>query len=321
MHLLIPFACLTDPAAHQALKGAALPNLEKLLARMTEVDVDQGDSFSLSPPHEKAQAQILGFNRNPSLKDGCYPWAAWDLVNSGRKPGNEAWAWVSPCHWTVNSDHIVMDDPQALDLTEAESRTLLEAVRPYFEEDGIGIDYAKPDRWLARSELFRGMASASVDRVAGSDIDGWLPKTPQAAPLRRLQNEMQMLLYTQPVNDARAASGLQTVNSFWVSGTGALPEGTPSAPAPSEADSPVIASDLRDAAIRRDWDGWIQAWKTLDATHCAVLLREVVAGNRALLTLCGERSAITFDARSTGFLNKIVRHFGHYSLYLLRDQL
>ena len=48
MHLLIPFACLTDPAAHQALKGAALPNLEKLLARMTEVDVDQGDSFSLS---------------------------------------------------------------------------------------------------------------------------------------------------------------------------------------------------------------------------------------------------------------------------------
>lgn len=321
MHLLIPFACLTDPDAHQVLKGIALPNLEKLLARMTEVGVNQGHSLSLSPPHERAQAQVLGLSSNPSPKDGCIPWAAWDLVKSGRSPGNQAWARVSPCHWTVNSDHIVMDDPQALNLTEAESHTLLEAVRPYFEEDGIAIDYAKPDRWLARSELFRGMASASVDRVAGGDIDGWLPKTPQAAPLRRLQNEMQMLLYTQPVNDARAASGLQTVNSFWVSGTGALSEGALSVPAPSEADSPVIANDLRDAAIRRDWAGWNLAWKTLDATHCAALLREVGAGNRALLTLCGERNAITFDARSTGFLNKILRHFGHYSLYLLRDQL
>lgn len=323
MHLLIPFACINSSGAHQALQGTTLPHLEKLLSRMSELNTDQGDLQTLSPPHERTHAHILGLLQPLPTQamptDGKIPWAAWSLAQSGRDPRNGAWALISPCHWTVNSDHIVMGDPQALGLSEAESRALLQSVQPYFEEDGIAIEYAKPDQWLAHSELFRGMASASVDRVAGANIDDWLPKTAQAAPLRRLQNEMQMLLYTHPVNDERAARGLQTVNSFWVSGTGALPERTQ--PVPSSIDPLRIASDLRNAAIAQDWAGWIQAWKILDTTQCAALLREAEAGNYARLTLCGERHAMTLDTRKTGFFDRIKRRFGHQPLYSLRDKL
>jgi len=316
MQLLIPFACMDSTEAHQVLQGTTLPRLEKLMARMTRLDADQRALSTLSPPHERAQALLQGL---PCDVDGSIPWAAWEQTQSGSNPATHAWALITPCHWTVNSDHIVMSNPQSLNLTEDESRALLEAVRPYFEEDGIRMAYARPGQWLAQSELFRGMATASVDRVAGGNIDGWLPRSAHAAPLRRLQNEMQMLLYTHPVNDVRSSAGLQAVNSFWVSGTGALPENFQ--PSLSPSNPLVVANDLRTAAIAQDWPAWIQAWKTLDATQCAALLQEVDAGQPARLTLCGERSAITFNTQPTGFIGKIMRHFGHQPLYSLREQL
>ena len=107
--------------------------------------------------------------------------------------------------------------------------------------------------------------------------------------------------------------------SFWVSGTGALPERTQ--PVLSSIDPLLIASDLRNAAIAHDWADWIQAWRMLDTTQCAALLREVEAGNYARLTLCGERHAMTLDTRKTGFFDRIKRRFGHQPLYSLCDKL
>jgi len=316
MHLLIPFACMRSTEAQQALRGTTLPHLDKLLARMTQLGADQGEPLTLSPPHERAQAFLLGV---PADVDGGIAWAAWEQAQSANHPGAQAWGLITPCHWTVNSDHIVMGNPESLNLTEDESRTLLEAVHPYFEEDGIRLTYARPGQWLAQSDLFRGMATASTDRVAGSNIDSWLPRSTRAAPLRRLQNEMQMLLYTHPVNDARSSAKLQTVNSFWVSGTGALPENFQPSPLPSGV--LVTANDLRTPAIAQDWPAWIQAWKALDATQCAALLQEVQTGRQASLTLCGERNAITFNTQPTGFIGKIMRHFGRSTLYSLPEQL
>jgi hypothetical protein len=307
MHLLIPFACVSTHDAHQALQGLTLPHLEKLLRRMTLVHTDQGDPQSLLTPHERVQARIQGQSPALSTPDDDVPRAL-----------------ITPCHWTVNTDHIVMGDPQALGLAETESKALLEAVRPYFEEDDIALEYAEPLQWLARSRLFRGLATASVDRVAGGNIDPWVPKTAQAAPLRRLQNEMQMLLYTHPVNDARAGRGLQTVNSFWVSGTGALAGGGTATYAAHNfdlTDPLTICSTLRSSALMEDWTTWAEAWQQLDATDCAALLRDVALGQPSSLTLCGDRHALTFHTAPIRFIDKIMRHFGRYPLYNLREKL
>ena len=98
-----------------------------------------------------------------------------------------------------------MQDPSALALEPAESQALLEAMRPYFEADGISLVYDRPGRWLACGEIFRGLPTASLDRVIGQAVDAWMPEAPQARALRRLQAEMQMLLYNHPVNDQRPA--------------------------------------------------------------------------------------------------------------------
>jgi len=316
MHLLIPFAASSSPACRQVLERLSLPNLEKLLSRLALTNTDQADASSLTPPQERARARALGLD----APDGHVPWAARQAAQSGlaaRAPAGAAWAWITPCHWKVHADYIVMDNPQTLALEQTESQALLDAMRPFFEEDGIALHYAAPTQWLAHGEVFRDLATASLDRVVGGDIDAWLPKSGQAASLRRLQNEMQMLLYTHTANDDRVARALAPVNSFWVSGTGALPAGWRE---PAQ-DEPVLPDNLREAALAGDWAAWGECWRALDAGACAALLGALQAGHGVRLTLCGERSALTFERGRKGLFQKVMNQFGRKPFSSLLDSL
>ncbi len=208
MHLLIPFACSDAPGCTAQLPTLRLPHLDTLLQRMVLVDSDQAPADSLSTPHERARARLLGL----TAADGCIPWAAREARAAGLGQPGDAWAWVAPVHWDVGAQSIVMADPRTLALDEPDARDLMAAMAPYFAEDAMPLHYVAPHRWLCRGDIFRALPSAALDRVAGRDIQPWMPAAPA---LRRLQNEMQMLLYTHPVNDRRVAQGRSTVNSFW----------------------------------------------------------------------------------------------------------
>ena len=305
MHLLIPFAFGSSDGCAAALPALKLPQLDKLLARLTPQPLDAGDEFSLSPPHERALARALGL----PVADGLIPWAAQQAQAT-----EGAWAFITPCHWQVGTNHIAMSGQALPDFPAQESQALLAAMQPYFEEDGISLQYEQPTRWLARGDLFNGLATASLDRVVGRNVENWIPRSAPAAKLRRLQNEMQMLLYTHPVNDARSARGVLPVNSFWLSGTGTLP-------APAPATAPLVISTLRTAALNEDWASWSQAWAALDATEIAALLAALERGEPLQLTLCGERHAQTFQARPQPFLKKLMNLFGTPPSYHLLGQL
>lgn len=296
-HLLIPLAATRDEACVQARKALELPHLDKLLARLQRTASDEGDEHSLSMPHERVLAGMLGL----AASDGCLPWAAWEVAQSGRDTQVAAWARITPCHWQVGQDHIAMGHPEQLGLTAEQSQALLAAMKPWFEEDGIALEYRAPAEWLARGEVFRGFASASLDRVIGRVIDAWLPQGREARTIRRLQQEMQMLLYTHEVNDERARAGRKPVNSFWVSGTGALPDSH----AAALPDGLAVPNDLRDAALLADWNAWSSAWKRIDETQCAALVKALDRGEHVALTLCGERNARTFAGTGGGFFGKL----------------
>jgi hypothetical protein len=292
VHLLVPFAACLAEGSREALRGLKLPHLEKLLARLALVHSDEGDERQLSMPHERALAREYGL----ASPDGQIPWAAWQVAQSGRDTRFAPWAWITPCHWRVGTGLVAMDHPQELQLDPRESQELLAAMQPYFEQDGIRVEYDAPTLWLARGELFRDLPTASLDRVVGRFVDPWMPRGGRAGPLRRLQQEMQMLLYTHPVNDERSRGGQQPVNSFWVSGTGVLPPtARPAAPAGLQ-----ITHYLRDAALRGDWRAWAGAWQQLDATECTRLATVLDKGEPVTLTLCGERSARTWTAERAG---------------------
>ncbi len=294
-HLLIPFAGRGSPACRAALPTLRLPNLEALLSRLSLAEADTQDESTRSPPHERALARARGI----SAPDGCIPWAALEARQAGiAKPGDrEGWGLVSLCNWQVGIDDVVLGDPAAIEIDAAESAALLAAAHPFFEEDGIALHPSPtPGRWLARAHIFEGLATASIDRAVGHPISQWSPLAEAARPLRRLQNEMQMLLYTQRVNDDRAARGVPPINSFWLSGTGALEAGAP----PADTAAPTVSDALRVAALRDDGLGWAEAWQALDAGPIAGLLADYTAGADVTLTLCGDRTAQRYAVQQRG---------------------
>ncbi|QNK65236.1 hypothetical protein [Variovorax sp. PAMC26660] len=293
-HLLIPFAGRGSPACRAALLTLRLPNLETLLLRLSLADTDTQDESTRSPPHERALAQALGI----SAADGCIPWAALEARKTGlaAPDDHEAWGLVTLCNWQVGIDDVALGDPSAIEIDAAESMALLAVAQPFFEEDGIRLYPSDtPGRWLARAPIFDGLATASIDRAVGCPISQWSPLGDSSRPLRRLQNEMQMLLYTQRVNDDRAARGVPPINSFWLSGTGVLKK-EPTRPVAT----PEVSDALRIAALRDDGAAWAAAWQALDAGAIADLLTDYTRGADVALTLCGDRAAQRYTVQQRG---------------------
>jgi len=302
-HLLIPFAGRSSPACQKAVGQLRLPNLASLLARLSLANDDTQDERTLSAPHERAMAGALGI----AAADGLIPWAALAAQAQGLPnavPG-ESWGLLSLCHWQVGIDDVVLGDPADVVIDSAESETMLQAARPFFEEDGIALHPGhRPGEWLAQGKVFDGLATASIDRAAGFPISEWSPLSDGARPIRRLQNEMQMLLYTARVNDDRVARGVPPINSFWLSGTGAL-----AAVPDASRHPPEVDTRLRGPALHDDATAWCQAWEALDADLLAGLLADYTAGAAVQLTLCGDRGARTFAPQRLGIVERARRLF------------
>ena len=303
-HLLIPYAAVQSPGGQQALASLELPNLERLLARLSPLESDIGDEESPSPPHERALARALGLPGG----DGKLAWAAWQVQHGSLAagvPDNAAWAFITPCHWQVSTDHITLHDPAALALDEAGSRALLAVIAPWFAQDGITLLYDQPTRWLAHGEAFANLRSTSLERVLQRDVRPWLQSAEQHPVLRRLHSEMQMLLYTHPWNEAREAQRQPTVNAFWVHGAGQLAANTP-----VKQQAPHMPLTLRDAALREDWAAWASAWQQLDAGPVAELAAQAARGSAVQLTLCGESSAFSWHSAPRSLRQRISSLFG-----------
>lgn len=290
----------------KAWDGLELPHLQALLTTLSPTTVVQGDEMDFSPPHERVLARAM------QLPDtaGLIPWAA-----LAARDTTQACAFITPCHWHITPDQVHQTDPASSPLDEDESRQLLALIAPWFSDDGITLEYLRPDTWLARGEALRDLATASMDRALGRDVRPWLPNPIQGAIVQRLQTELQMLLYTHVFNDLRAGRGLPPINSFWTHGTGSLSQ------LPTTAPQAACVGELSRPALQGDAQGWRQAWQALDNTLIAQLQQRAAKGEAVKLTLCGERNAVTWQSKPQGFMEKIKSLFGTKPMPNLREML
>jgi hypothetical protein len=303
MHLIIPYAASQAIHGPEIWAALQLPNLQALLSLLQRQQVlqDPGPT-ALHLPHERLQAQALGW----PLEAPTLPWAAWHRAQQGQQSA-EPQAWMTPCHWQIGMDQVVMADPAHLRLSDEESQQLLQAMQPFLQEDGLQVTWHSALMWHVQGAMLTDLPTASLDRVIGQNVKDWLPNSPTARPLQRLQSEMQMLLYNHPVNDARDARRQHTVNAFWLHGAGTLPTATPAA---SPMNGAVTVSDaLRASALNGDLQTWRQAWQQLDATAVADLLAHLKATGQGTLSLCSEHAAHTYTAAPAAWHQKISRLF------------
>lgn len=311
MHLIVPFAAPLSEPGRAALPALTTPGLDALLRDWSELQRDLGGEDTLTPPHERALAYALGL----PASDGRQPWAARQAAADGVAVGDQAWGLLTPVHWRVGSDGVHLADPALLELSDVDSRALFDAVQPLFESEGCTLAWGAALRWYAAHESLRGLATASPDRVIGRNVERWLPRQPQAKLMRRLQNEVQMLLHRLPLNEAREAEGRLPVNSFWLSGCGAaLPEQTHDA---------QLDERLRAPALGNDWAAWCAAWHALDAEAITPLLAAAARGAPVRLTLCGERASVELAPQARPWWRRIGRALANArpSAHLLLESL
>jgi len=279
MQLIVPFAGVLSEAGRHAARDLSLPTLERLLARSAPGAALGGDEQSLSTPHELALAHALGW----PLIDGRLPWAARAAASDGLPVGSHALGLLTPVHLHVGTEQVTLTDPAALALEAADARALFESLQPLFGDAGFMLRWGDVQRWYVEHASLAELATASLDRVIGRNIDPWLTDSRGARPWQRLASEAQMLLHAHAVNGRREATGLPSVNSLWLSGCGAaVAAATP---------APQIDERLRAPALAEDWAAWADAWRALDAGPLAALL---AAGDGVTLTLAGERRAVPF---------------------------
>ncbi len=284
--LLIPFALPPAEHAKDLLKSLQMPALATLIARASDQRLHSEEPFAPALPHERWLAAGPGDNSPP---------VAHALMQSfGLRPEDGHWFLLQPVHLHIARDHLVLTDPQGLQVSDAESRALYEAIAPLANEAGYELAYGDARHWFLRADGWAGLRTSTPAAASGHNVDIWLPHGPGERDWRRLHNEVQMLWHQHPVNDSRDAHGLPRINALWLwagSGSGTKAS-APVSPAYVDTllgrqTNVALAIDTRlvSPSLAGDWSGWLAAMQALEAERFAPLLASLKAGELSAATL------------------------------------
>lgn len=158
------------------------------------------------------------------------PFALLSAKYDGLMPQQGHWLRADPVHLQIEGDGLLLADHRVLDITQTEADALIATLNTHFEAEGLVFYAPAPERWYVQSAAPVVAEFAALSAVVQHNIDDFLPQGEDATLWRQRLNEIQMLLFSHPVNDAREASGLPTLNSLWWWG-GAEKTAKPVAPA------------------------------------------------------------------------------------------
>lgn len=150
------------------------------------------------------------------------PAAALRKLGAGRTASG-TWICLDPVRWHVAPEGVTLDDPARLDLSEAESAALIEAIRPLFADWGE-LSASAPGCWELQLKQDIALETQPLPAALHLAIDPNLPGGEAGTAWRRLLAEAQMVLHAHPVNRRREADDRPIVNSLWPWGQGSLPD-------------------------------------------------------------------------------------------------
>jgi hypothetical protein len=147
------------------------------------------------------------------------PNAAITWQQLGNEAGSGYWLYAAPVHLVLQRDSFSLAAPVPLPLEAEEANALTDLFNKHFEADSFTFFWHETT-WFLRMENNPNIHTNVPEAAINKDISAFLPTGEGAMQWAKFQNEIQMLLFEHPVNNAREAKGLPAINSVWCYGGG-----------------------------------------------------------------------------------------------------
>ena len=132
---------------------------------------------------------------------------------------------ATPLHAVLGLTDLTPVDPDAVALTEVESRALCDAADAHLQVDDVRLTFVDAQTWQVTCAAPITVLTEPPEWLIGEPLRPNLPRGADARKVERWMNELQMLLFTHPVNAAREARGLPAINVVWLWGFDSQPAG------------------------------------------------------------------------------------------------
>jgi hypothetical protein len=271
-HLVLPGLLGPLPAGADPAQAPRLRHVERLLARGRREPAPAG--------LERQLFRLFGLDALAGADE--LPTAALSYRHDhGRVPAG----WVmhaDPVHLRPDQDRLLLFDAAGLDIAAGEAASLVDLFNRHFAGDGLRLSAPHPARWYLEADEEPAITTVELSKVVGRNIDASLPDGPRAVFWRQLLNEVQMLFFDAPVNQARDAQGRPGVSGLWLSGVGRMPargrssiveihgdapllRGLAAASEPLGRDALVLDDVAWRAVLDADATAWTRAVQAMDA--------------------------------------------------------
>jgi hypothetical protein len=126
---------------------------------------------------------------------------------------------ADPIHMQTGIDQLIAQ-PIAWDvICPKDTTAIIDTLNQHFTEDGWRFEAAPHGRWYLHFKHEESISTTPLTAALGKNVRPNLPKSDNLNWLSLL-NEIQMLLHTDKLQDARSISGDLPINSIWFWGAG-----------------------------------------------------------------------------------------------------
>ena len=132
--------------------------------------------------------------------------------------GTNQYAVATPLHAALGLTDLTPLDPALISLSEQDSRALCEAADHHLSVDGARLSFVEANAWLVTCDKEISVLTERPDWLIGEPLRPNLPRGKDARLVERWMNELQMLLFSHPVNAGREERGLPPINVVWLWG-------------------------------------------------------------------------------------------------------
>ena len=228
LHLFIPNLFWPDSTFHEIYQDLSLPAIEILFTKSIQTkDESQGVEDWLCKAFGVEKQQDIPVAPLTLLAD-----KAGDI-----EIGGGYWLRADPVHLRVEHERVLLADSRTFSISLEEACQFVEVINKHFAKDDfspscemdnrrklISLLPLSADRWYLYMQTTPIIQTHLLSEAAAKNINEHFPYGTEGMFWKGILNEIQMLLYEHPLNQAREQRGDLAINGIWLWGGGVIPK-------------------------------------------------------------------------------------------------